>query len=81
MTAAALRTRILASSGMSYSGYAESDATFGLPSLSGLSDVTSLEAIAAAVARRINESGNRATALREDAEILRRPRSLSRKDT
>ena len=42
VTAAALRARILASSGMSYAGYAESDATFGLPSLSGLSDVTSL---------------------------------------
>ena len=42
MTAAQLRTRILASARLSYSGYAESDATFGLPSLTGLSDVTSL---------------------------------------
>ena len=42
VTAGQLRTRILASSKLSYSGYAESDATFGLPSLSGLSDVTSV---------------------------------------
>jgi hypothetical protein len=42
LTAAQLRARILASAGMSYSGYAESNATFGLPPLSGLSSVTSL---------------------------------------
>jgi hypothetical protein len=42
VTAAQLRNRILASAKLPYSGYAESDATFGLPSLSGLSDVTSL---------------------------------------
>ena len=42
VTAGQLRDRILASSKLAYSGYAESDATFGLPSLSGLSDVTSL---------------------------------------
>jgi hypothetical protein len=42
VTAGQLRDRILASADLSYSGYAESDATFGLPSLSGLSDVTSL---------------------------------------
>ena len=42
VTAGQLRMRILASSKLAYSGYAESDATFGLPSLSGLSDVTSL---------------------------------------
>lgn len=41
-TAAELRSRILASSGLSYAGYAESNATFGLPPLPGLSDVTSL---------------------------------------
>jgi hypothetical protein len=37
-----LRSRILASGNLSFSGYAESNATFGLPSLPGLSDVTSL---------------------------------------
>jgi hypothetical protein len=42
VTAGQLRARILASARLSYSGYAESDATFGLPSLTGLSDVTSL---------------------------------------
>ncbi|HYZ57340.1 MAG TPA: hypothetical protein VE733_28080 [Streptosporangiaceae bacterium] len=42
VTAAGLRSRILASSELSYAGYAESDATFGLPPLPGLSDVTSL---------------------------------------
>jgi hypothetical protein len=42
VTAAQLRTRILDSGRISYSGYAESNATFGLPSLPGLSDVTSL---------------------------------------
>lgn len=41
-TAAQLRARILASAGMSYSGYAESNATFGVPPLSGLTSVTSL---------------------------------------
>jgi len=42
VTAVQLRNRILASATLPFSGYAESDATFGLPSLSGLSDVTSL---------------------------------------
>jgi len=42
LTADQLRIRILASAGLSYAGYAESDATFGLPSLPGLADVTSL---------------------------------------
>jgi hypothetical protein len=42
VTAAGLRSRILASSSLPYAGYAESDATFGLPSLPGLSDLTSL---------------------------------------
>jgi hypothetical protein len=42
VTAAQLRSRILNSGRISYSGYAESNATFGLPSLPGLSDVTSL---------------------------------------
>lgn len=42
VSAGQLRSRILASSRLSYAGYAESDATFGLPSLPGLSDVTSL---------------------------------------
>jgi len=42
LTAVQLRSRILGSEGMSYSGYAESNATFGLPPLSGLSSVTSL---------------------------------------
>ena len=42
LTAGQLRDRILASAHLSYAGYAESDATFGLPSLPGLADVTSL---------------------------------------
>jgi hypothetical protein len=42
LTAGQLRERILASARLSYAGYAESDATFGLPSLPGLADVTSL---------------------------------------
>ena len=42
LTASQLRARILGSAGISYSGYAESNATFGLPELSGLSSVTSL---------------------------------------
>ena len=42
VTTAQLRSRILNSGRISYSGYAESNATFGLPSLPGLSDVTSL---------------------------------------
>lgn len=42
LTAGQLRERILASANLSYAGYAESDATFGLPSLPGLADVTSL---------------------------------------
>ncbi|MGH3421027.1 MAG: hypothetical protein ACRDOD_15760, partial [Streptosporangiaceae bacterium] len=42
LTAGQLRARILASADESYAGYAESNATFGLPELSGLSSVTSL---------------------------------------
>ena len=42
MTASQLRGRILASADESYAGYAESNATFGLPELPGLRDVTSL---------------------------------------
>ena len=42
VTAAQLRSRILNSGRISYSGYAESNATFGLPSLPGLGGVTSL---------------------------------------
>jgi hypothetical protein len=42
VTAAGLRSHILASASLPYAGYAESDATFGLPSLPGLSDITSL---------------------------------------
>lgn len=42
MSAAALRGRILHSATLPYAGYAESDATFGLPALSGFSTVTSL---------------------------------------
>jgi hypothetical protein len=42
LTASQLRARILASAGMSYAGYAESNATFGLPPLSGLTSVTNL---------------------------------------
>jgi hypothetical protein len=41
-TTAQLRSRILNSGRIPYSGYAESNATFGLPPLPGLSDVTSL---------------------------------------
>jgi len=42
LTASQLRVRILASATESYAGYAESNATFGLPPLSGLSGLTSL---------------------------------------
>ncbi len=42
VSTAQLRSRILDSGRISYSGYAESNATFGLPPLPGLSDVTSL---------------------------------------
>jgi hypothetical protein len=42
VSAAQLRTRILDSAGLPYAGYAESDATFGLPALAGFSGVTSL---------------------------------------
>ena len=42
LTAGQLRGSILASERLSYAGYAESNATFGLPLLPGLSDVTSL---------------------------------------
>ena len=42
VTAARLRSGILASGRVPYAGYAESDATFGLPSLPGLTDITSL---------------------------------------
>jgi hypothetical protein len=42
LTASQLRGRILASAGEPYAGYAESNATFGLPSLAGLADLTSL---------------------------------------
>jgi hypothetical protein len=42
LTAGQLRGRILASAAESYAGYAESNATFGLPTLPGLRDVTSL---------------------------------------
>lgn len=42
LTANQLRSRILASATESYAGYAESNATFGLPELPGLRDVTSL---------------------------------------
>lgn len=42
VTTARLRRHILASASLPYAGYAESDATFGLPSLPGLSDLTSL---------------------------------------
>jgi hypothetical protein len=42
LTASQLRGRILASAGLSYAGYAESNATFGLPSLAGLAGLTSL---------------------------------------
>jgi hypothetical protein len=42
LTASQLRERILASAALSYAGYAESNATFGLPPLTGLTGVTSL---------------------------------------
>jgi hypothetical protein len=42
MSPAALRTHILASASRPYAGYAESNATFGLPPLNGFSDLTSL---------------------------------------
>ena len=42
LTAAQLRDRILASQSMSFSGYAESNATFGLPPLGAFSSVASL---------------------------------------
>jgi hypothetical protein len=42
LSAAQLRARILGSADMSYAGYAESNATFGLPALSGLNSVTTL---------------------------------------
>lgn len=42
LTASQLRERIMASAQESYEGYAESNATFGLPALPGLRDVTSL---------------------------------------
>ncbi|HEY2576419.1 MAG TPA: hypothetical protein VGI74_08940 [Streptosporangiaceae bacterium] len=42
ISAAQLRTRILASADQPYAGYAESDASFGLPSLPGFGDVSSL---------------------------------------
>jgi hypothetical protein len=42
LTASQLRGRILASADESYAGYAESNATFGLPPLRGLTSLTSL---------------------------------------
>ena len=42
LTANQLRGRILAAAGESYAGYAESNATFGLPSLTGFSSLTAL---------------------------------------
>jgi hypothetical protein len=42
LTASQLRGRILASARESYAGYAESNATFGLPPLAGLTGLTSL---------------------------------------
>ena len=42
LTASQLRGRILASAGESFAGYAETNATFGLPSLPGLTSLTSL---------------------------------------
>ena len=42
LTASQLRGRILASANESYAGYAESNATFGLPPLAGLTGLTSL---------------------------------------
>jgi hypothetical protein len=55
LTASQLRARILASAGLSYSGYAESNATFGLPSLAGLTGVTSL--LDGATKMRVWEAG------------------------
>jgi len=42
LTASQLRTRILASADEPYAGYAESNATFGLPPVTGLTGLTSL---------------------------------------
>src|SRR6201985_3098245 len=42
LTASQLRTRILASADEPYAGYAESNATFGLPPVAGLTGLTSL---------------------------------------
>jgi hypothetical protein len=42
LTASQLRARILTSADESYAGYAESNATFGLPPVSGLTGLTSL---------------------------------------
>jgi hypothetical protein len=42
LTASQLRTRILASADESYAGYAESNATFGLPPVAGLTGLTGL---------------------------------------
>ena len=42
LTAGQLRARILASADEPYAGYAESDATFGLPGLAGLTGLTAL---------------------------------------
>jgi hypothetical protein len=42
LTASQLRARILASADESYAGYAESNATFGLPPVSGLTGLTAL---------------------------------------
>ena len=42
LTAAQLRTRILASADEPYAGYAESNATFGLPPVARLTGLTSL---------------------------------------
>ena len=42
LTAGQLRTRIMASADESYAGYAESNATFGLPPVAGLTGLTSL---------------------------------------
>jgi len=42
LTASQLRGRILASADESYAGYAESNATFGLPPVAGLSHLISL---------------------------------------
>jgi hypothetical protein len=42
LSATALRSRIMNSGSLPYSGYAESNASFGLPALNGFSSVTSL---------------------------------------